>query len=59
MNKDFIDIFGATCGLIFFYYGLVAYFEAGISQGNYGLVALPIGLGMAIGFIIKFISRGG
>lgn len=59
MNEDFVSLFAMLCGAISFFYGLAAYFEAGISQGNYGLVALPLGLGIFIGFSIKYIPKGG
>jgi hypothetical protein len=38
-------------------YGIYCYITDGIITGNYGLIAIPIGFGVLIGFLIKFISE--
>lgn len=45
-------------GYTFLLIGILHYFEDGITTGNYGLIAIPIGFGVAISYTIKFISEG-
>ena len=55
-NKLITTVIPLFCGIIFLNYGYYCFITDGISQGNYGLIGIPIGLGIILGFLFAILG---